>query len=147
MRQKRAVEKRSSKGEQCESVRCICSRFTRQVCIDACGIHRDVQQETKQIKISALWFSSRGGFVPHGTLGYVWRCVWLSQLGGGRVLSAASGERPRRLLNQSYKAQGSLQAQNDLAPNVCQAKVEGLWSGGTDTKQDKPINSNYKASG
>lgn len=67
--------------------------------------------------------------------------------GWGRVLSAASGERPRKLLNQSYKAQGSLQAQNDLAPNVCQAKVEGLWSGGTDTKQDKPINSNCKASG
>lgn len=50
------------------------------------------------------------------------------------MLSASSGERPRRLLNQSYKAQGSLQVQNDLAPNVSQARVEGPWSGGTDTK-------------
>ena len=72
------------------------------------------------------WFSTRSGFASQGTVGSIWRNLWLAQLGGW---SWHLVDRSQESYSTFYSAQDrSSETKNYSAQNVQNANVEKLWS-------------------
>ena len=72
------------------------------------------------------WFSTSSGFASQGTVGSIWRNLWLAQLGGW---SWHLVDRSQESYSTFYSAQDrSSETKNYSAQNVQNANVEKLWS-------------------